>query len=749
MSNGMNISFSISAIDDFSNVMNNLQQQTEKAFAAAGGIGKALSVAGAAGAAGLGFAVNTAMEFEAQISKVAAISGATSEQLQALRQSALDLGASTSKSASEVAIAQQELAALGFTVDEILGSMPGVIAAAEASGADMAQTAEVMASTLNIFGLEASQASKVADILAQTANQSAADITDMQYALKYAGPPAAALGVSLEELSASIGIMTDAGMKGEQAGTTLRGALLSLLNPSEKNSKLMESLGIAVTDAKGNFVGLSGLIENISASMDGMTQTQKAANLASIVGTEAVSGMLSLMAAGPEQIDKMTKSLENSGGASAKTAALMKDNLKGAMDELSGAAETASISIGTALTPIIRTLAEWLGGLVNAFNSLSPGMQSFIAIGALVATAFSLLLGPVLILVAMIPSITAGFTAIATTAGMTAGALAGVIGIALGVVAGIVALGVAFYVAYQKVDWFRDMVDKAWSAIKSAFDTSLNFVKGVVTSVMSSVSEFIGEQLATIREFWDENGSAIMNGAKKSFDAIKANIQVVMSVIRAIFLTTWPIISGAVQIAWGIIKAVISGTLETILGVIRVTTKLLQGDWSGAWEAIKTTTKNIGSSIVKYLSDIDLREIGRDIINGLVKGIDGMVGAVKNKVKQIASLIPDGVKDFLGIHSPSRVLMELGEFTGQGFVKGIGAMVSDVKGISAEMASAAVPNIGRATSSSSAQAPSQAINVTLNYNGAGSPEDARSMLDVLERGLSDRLGARLRTNGVR
>jgi TP901 family phage tail tape measure protein len=275
MANGMNISFTISAVDDFSATMANLQSQTQKAFDSIGTVGKTMTIAGAAIAGGLGIAVKTSMDFEAQISRVGAIAGATGTDLDALRESAMKLGASSSKSATEVAQGQEALAALGFTTKDIIGAMPGVISAAEASGSDMAQTAEVMASTMNIFGLSAGKATKVADILAKTANISAADLTDMQYAIKYAGPPAAALGVSLEDLSASIGIMTNAGMEGEQAGTTLRSALIILLNPSEENSKLMGKLGIAVADAKGNFVGLPNLIGNISDSMKGQTDTQK------------------------------------------------------------------------------------------------------------------------------------------------------------------------------------------------------------------------------------------------------------------------------------------------------------------------------------------------------------------------------------------------------------------------------------------------------------------------------------------
>ncbi|MCZ8541961.1 phage tail tape measure protein [Psychrobacillus psychrodurans] len=337
--------------------------------------------------------VKTAMEFEAQMDRVGAIAGATSEEMESLSETALELGANTSKSASEVAKGMEEMAAMGFTANEVIGAMPGVIAAAEASGSDMAQTAEVMASTLNIFSLKAEDASKVADVLATTANISAASLTDMQYALKYAGPPAAALGVSLEELSAGIGIMTNAGMKGEQAGTTLRGALLGLLDPSEENSKRMEKMGIAITDNNGNFVGLSKLIRGLSVALEDQTDTQKAATISALVGKEAVSGMLSLMKAGPDTIDKMTKSLEESGGASAIAAAKMKDNLKGALDELGGSLETAAISIGTALTPTIREASEKIGELVDDFQELSPETQNTIIKMAGLAAA----IGPVVL----------------------------------------------------------------------------------------------------------------------------------------------------------------------------------------------------------------------------------------------------------------------------------------------------------------------------------------------------------------
>ncbi|MGG4200773.1 phage tail tape measure protein [Peribacillus frigoritolerans] len=377
--------------------------------------GRTMAISVTAPIAGLAtVAVRTGMTFDKEMSKVQAISGATSDELKALRDQAIQLGASTSKSSTEVAAGMKELSAAGFTAKEVMGAIPGVISASEASGADMAQTAEVMASTLNIFSMEASKASKVADILAKTANISAADITDMQYALKYAGPPAAALGIGLEELSGSIGILTNAGMKGEQAGTTLRGALLALLNPSEANSKMMETMGIAITDAEGNFVGLSKLVENLSESMEGQTETQKAATLASLVGTEAVSGMLSLMSAGPKEIDKMTKSLENSGGASAEAAKIMKDNFAGAMDELLGTLESIGIQVSDVMTPAIRDVTEWLANMGDKFSVLSPEAKKTVIILGLVAAG--------------IAPITLGMAALFKSIGIVSGGLAAGVG---------------------------------------------------------------------------------------------------------------------------------------------------------------------------------------------------------------------------------------------------------------------------------------------------------------------------------
>lgn len=488
-------------------------------------VGKNLTMSITTPLLAIGTAVTkTAMDFEAQMDRVGAIAGATGNEVDKLSETAMHLGASTSKSAKEVAVGMEEMAAMGFEVNEIIGAMPGVIAAAEASGSDMAQTAEVMASTLNIFGKEASEASKVADVLAMTANISAANLTDMQYALKYAGPPAASLGISLEETAAAIGLMTNAGMQGEQAGTTLRGALLGLLDPSEENSKRMTAMGIAITDTEGNFVGLSNLIKNLQESMEGQTDTQKAATLAALVGKEAVSGMLTLMKAGPGTIDSMTKSLENSAGASKEAADKMKDNLKGAIEELGGSIETASIQLGNVLIPVIRDASQWIQGLVEKFSDLSPEVQkSVLVMGGLAAA-----IGPTILvggaLVSSIGSIVGVAGKMAFAVGEAGGALVvlGKVGAALTgpvglTVAGIVAIGTAAVIVGKEMsesslqieDW-SDKVSESTEKAVGGFMVLSDEASGHLTTLSITGQAVTSEMASNIISIFAEMGQQVL-----------------------------------------------------------------------------------------------------------------------------------------------------------------------------------------------------------------------------------------------
>lgn len=690
---GENVSFVISAIDQFTQTFANLNRQQEQAAQAATVMGAGFVVAGAAASAGLGFAVKTAADFESQMSRVGAISGATGDQMGQLRDTALELGATTSKSASEAAIGMENLASKGFEVNEIMAAMPGIIAASEASGEDMAMTSDVVASALNAWHMEASKAGNVADVLAMAANKSSAGIQDMGYAFKYAAPVANVLGISMEELAAATGVMTDSGLAGEQAGTALRASLLRLSDPPEAAANALIAMGISVTDAQGNFKDLSPLIGEFAAGMEGMTDAQKAATAAQLFGTEAASGMLAVIGNGQANFDKFVGSLENSEGSAAATAAVMKDNLKGALDELGGSFETLKITMGTHFIPIIQTLAQKLGELANWYNNLSPAMQKMISFSLLIGVGLGLLVGKFLLLMGVIPTMISSFAGIASTLGLTAGAFAAIIGWVLLAIAAIVGIGIGLYIAYQKIEWFRNAVNSAWAAIKGYWNTAVAFVKDITTKVIGAVAKFIQNTLNDIKEFWAENGVAITQLLKVAWAVIKGIISVGLSGIMMVFRTVFPIIVGIVKVAWAVIQAVFSTVMNVIMGIISFWAKLLTGDVKGAMTTVKNTFKNIWDDIVRIFKGINLVQIGKDIVNGLVKGITGMAGAVGKAVKGIASAIPAKIKSFLGIHSPSRVLMELGGFTGEGFANGIGSMVGQVTKATSDIAAAAIPSL--------------------------------------------------------
>lgn len=688
---GADISDLIRGIRDATRQLGNLSERTTKGMEALGGLGKVVTGAGIALGAGLGAAVKTAADFDTAMRKAGAIAGANTKQFNEMRDAALDLGAKTSMSSSQVAEAMTELAAKGFDANQTIAAMPGIIAAAEASGEDLALTSDTVASALNGFEMAAGDANHVADVLAMSANKTAAGVVDMQYAFKYAAPIANSLGVSLEELASATGIMSNAGIKGEQAGTTLRGGLIQLLKPAEQTSKLMDKLGIEVTDSKGKFIGLSGVIKNFQESMKGMTDTQKLSTLAQIVGTEAASGFLTLMQAGPKKIDAMTKSLEKSDGAAAKASAEMKAGIGGTLQNLQGAFESLAIIIGTALIPSIQKVATWLSNLANWFNGLPKPVQTAIATIAALTAVFALLAGPLLILIGMIPSIVAGFGAIAGALGVTSAALLSVIGVVAAVIAAVVAIGAALVIAYNKVGWFRDMVDAAWAWIKNAWNTAVAFILDVTKQIIGAVSAFIGDQLAVIRDFWNQNGAAISNIVKSYFNEIAAVIKGVMGVIKGIFQAVWPIITAIVKLAWGVIKTVVSNGIQLVLGIIRTVSKLMQGDWKGAWKAIKDTVHNMMENIKKYLGGIDLKEIGKDIIRGLIKGLGSMGKSAWEAVQGVGESIKEGFKSFFKIHSPSRVMRDqVGVHIGTGLAKGIEKSTSTVKKASSAQAKAAL-----------------------------------------------------------
>ena len=320
-------------------------------------------------------AVTTGNTFEAQMRRVQAIAGATGDELEQLTQLAMDLGAETSFSATEVAEGMENLASAGFTTNEIMEAMPGLLDLAASSGAELATSSEIAASAIRGFGLEASEAGHVADVFAEAAARTNAQTEDMGEAMKYVAPVAKTVGLTMEETAAAIGIMSDAGIKGSQAGTTLRGGLTRIVKPTKQVAEAMETLGVEFYDSNGKMKSLTEIIQTLQEHTAGLTDEVKNQALAQIFGTEALSGMLALVDRGSDELKNMTKSFEECDGSAEEMADTMLDNTQGALESLSGSFETAGIAIQKALAPEIKKLAKWIQGLVDDFSDLSDEEQ--------------------------------------------------------------------------------------------------------------------------------------------------------------------------------------------------------------------------------------------------------------------------------------------------------------------------------------------------------------------------------------
>jgi TP901 family phage tail tape measure protein len=985
---GADISNLTSGLNTASNQVSNFVSDTRQGFQALGDLGKVITGFGVAVAAGLGGAVKSAADFDTAIRKAGAIAGASASELTDMKNAALDLGANTSKSAKEVANAMTELAAKGFDANQTIAAMPGIIKAAEASGEDLALVSDTVTSALNAFRMEASEANKVADIMTMTANKSAAGIGDMQYAFKYAAPAAAQLGISMEELAAATGIMANAGIKGETAGTTLRMAMLRLVKPPKQAQKALDKLGISVTDQSGKFKSLQTLIGELKVGMEGMTEAQKMAAIGAIFGAESMSGMMTLIGNGPEALGEFTKALEESAGMAAKTAEQMKAGIGGALERLKGSIESLVISIGDQLVPYVIKMADFLGKVVNKFNGLSDATKKFLVVGAALASIFALFIGPALIIIGFIPSIVAGFGAIATMFGVTSMALLKIVAIAGGVVTAIILIVTALVIAYNEVEGFRNGVHAAWAwivnaakvtgeAIKTAFGASVvwliqkfeelkvvaaetlsaignwftetfekvtsvvapilsgivekiknfgtlakeafrnamnldftgvaevaakflpsligyllggiprliiigvNIIKaiadgmgltvpelmnkvvesitgmidtfvanlpifleagvqlitsildgvlsqiptliGFITQLVNTFAETIttvmpklttaGTQILTtlvlgivealpqlitaaieifttllnaiiaalpiiinagieilmaliggiiqalpmiieagfalvtsliggiismlpqlievalllimsVVQLLIENLPAIIDAGVQILMAligglikilpilidtaimllfaivdalianlpaiINAGVKLVMALINGLIKILPMLITTAVKLAVSVLKAIIDHLPQILKAGADLVLALIKGLVSILGQLISAAF-SIGSTIIDEIAKVDLWQVGKDIIQGLINGLGSMASSIGEKVKELARKIPAGIKKFLGIHSPSRVLMELGVYTGEGFAKGIDSMIRKVQGVTSDMANAALP----------------------------------------------------------
>lgn len=339
-----------------------------------------LVAAGVTISAGAGIAdtVQTYADFEAAMSEVKAISGATSEEFAQLTEKANQMGAVTKFTASESAEAFKYMAQAGWDAKEMMDGIEGLMSLAAASGENLGTTSDIVTDALTAFGMSAKESGRFADVMAMAANATNTDVAKMGDTFKYVAPVAGALGYSIEDTAVAIGLMANNGIKASQAGTSLRSLLTNLTHPVGQAEDAINDLGISITNADGSVKPLSQTLQELRSKFSALSEAERAQYAAMLAGQEGMSGLLAIVNASDQDFADLTEQINNSSGAAQEMADIMMDNLSGKFELFTGALDSMKMSLGEKFKPYLMEALDWLTDKVpDVENALLTAMNSF------------------------------------------------------------------------------------------------------------------------------------------------------------------------------------------------------------------------------------------------------------------------------------------------------------------------------------------------------------------------------------
>ena len=561
------------------------------------------SATGAAIGAGIVSSVNTGMEFQAAMSRVGAVSGATGEDFTKLEAQAKELGRSTVWSASQAAEGMQYLAMAGFKTNDILATMPGMLSLASAGQVELAEAADISSNILSGFGMEASEIGRVGDVLTSTFTGSNTSLSGLGHTMKYAAPVAKSMGASLEVTAAMAAKLGDAGIQGEMAGTALRNVMLKLATPTGDAAKTMEALGVSAVDADGNIRQMPDVLADLNKAMGSYSQEAKANITSTIFGTESMGAAMILMEqAGSGALQDFQKSLAQTGTAE-KVAGTQTDNLKGDFAGLSSAMEGMKISVFETLEPSLRDLTQKITGVVGkvqAWAQENPELTQKLvyvaaAVGGLATAALPLLAAfktmqflvaavraPFLLLSTVIHSHTLAMIANKTAMVVSAGAM------------------------------------KVWAAVTKIAAAGARLLGGAMKFMLGPWGLVIAAVVAAV---------VYSKELAAGWEWLKGKALELWST----FSEKFPVLSGILQAAFGPIIVMVRTVIDVFMELIQFVKNVFTGEWQAAWENVK----NIFGSIWEGLKDL-----ARVPLNGVIRLVNAAIGAINSISVEVPDWVP-------------------------------------------------------------------------------------------------------------
>lgn len=666
------ISEARSALQDFVSSTDNLSTRYQKLVSSVSKIGSSLTKTLTLPIVGIGTAATSvAATFEQSMSKVEAISGATGEEMKALTDKAIEMGAKTKFSAKESADAFTYMAMAGWDAEQMISGISGIMSLAAADGLDLATTSDIVTDALTAFGLQASDSAHFADVLAQASSSANTNVSLLGESFKYIGPVAGSLGMSVEDVSLALGLMANSGIKGSQAGTALRASLTNLVKPTEAMKDTMEELGIEVTNSDGSMKSLKEIMNILRSSFSTLTEAEQANAAATIFGKEAMSGMLAIINSSESDYNNLADAIGNASGRADEMAETMMDNLSGAIEELKGAVESLMIKLGTALTPVIRNIAELITKVVEKLNTLSDEeIQQIIKIAALVAA-----IGPVVSIIGKVISIIgtvisvgaklfAGIKAVVTLiSGVLIPAIGSISAPVLAVIAAIAALIAAGVALYKNWDEVSAWAKEAWGAITETVGDAIGAIGEffsdlgkAVSDILSDIGDWLSDLWGSISEFFSNLGrkitelissvgkwlsdlwSSISGFFENLFSNIGAWFKNITETIGNFFSELGEKVSSAISEIWS--KVVEWGT-----NMVNKAKEIASGFVDTFVSFFKNLIQNAKETISSMLNMIT--SWGTNLLNKAREIGTGFTTAITSALKKVVSFFSDSFKNIL------------------------------------------------------------------------------------------------------
>nr|DAM77451.1 MAG TPA: minor tail protein [Caudoviricetes sp.] len=596
--------------------------------------------------AGVGIAaVKTAADYESAMSNVQAITGATGDDFKKLTQLGKDLGASTAWSAQECAEAMQYTGMAGWTAKENIDGLKGILDLASASGTDLARTSDIMTDAISAFGYKASDSAKFADVMTKACTSANVSVDTLGESYKYCGAICGTMGYSIDEITTSLAVMGNMGIKSSQAGTTLKNAISNMAAPTKNMKAAMDDLGISIVNQDGSMKSWGDVIKNLQGSFKGLTQDQQAAYAKQLFGKESMAGMLAIINTSTSDYNALADSIKNSGGAANDAAQTQLNNLNGQLTLLKSALEGAAITIGDKLLPYIKNAVGWVQKATDWFNGLSDAQVSMIMKFAGIAAA----IGPALLIFGKLVS-TVG--KVYSTFGMVTGAIAkagGVIGlitspagIVIAVLAGVAA---AAFLIIKNWDKVKPVVMK----VKDAFVGVMPTIKQAITNGISAIMPIITTLISTFKEVLPK----AINVAKSVIAAIAPVIKTVVNTISTIapiiaktFVSVAQKLTPVVKTIANVVKAAIPvigklfGAAFTFVG--KTITKVMP--------AIKKIATTIGSVLVFAVKKVSpIVKKMATVFSLVFSKVISVVSKAVNKLKPVFNVIGTIIQKVMGI----------------------------------------------------------------------------------------------------